>query len=305
MHFRIGIDVGGTNVRFGVFDELSLCQEIRINADFSILCQQYPSAEAQEKIVTMLAEQVTKIQKQYLNIASIGIGFPGFVDPISQKVLMSPNLPGLKDVDLNLALFALTGVPVKTENDALVAAYGEYHLLKATNPTISNLIYLGLGTGVGGGLILNGKPYSGVNGVAMEIGHLIIVPQGRLCGCGNMGCMERYASASGISATYYQACGVEKSAAAIAEMAAQGDRNAVEAYQIAGQSLAFALAHILKIVDVRDVVIGGGVSAGWQWLQEPFTTQLNQMLIPVLKNKINIQISSAGDIAGMLGASML
>jgi glucokinase len=126
-----------------------------------------------------------------------------------------------------------------------------------------------------------------------------------LCGCGNYGCMERYASASGVAFSYQQATGTLRTAAEIAELAQVGDTQALAAYALAGKSLAQALAHILKVIDVTDVVIGGGMSAAWPLLKSSFENQLNQDLIPVLRGKIQIQPSHMGDTAGMIGAAML
>jgi glucokinase len=201
----------------------------------------------------------------------------------------------------------LVALPVITENDALAAAYGEY----AAHVTQSrNLLYLGLGTGVGGGLILNGQPFQGQHGVAMEVGHIIVRPQSlhadaRPCGCGNYGCMEQYASASGVAISYAQLTGQQCAAHEIAMHAAAGDNAAIEAYRVAGSSLAQALAHILKVVDVTDIIIGGGMSAGWLHMQLAFQEQLECDLIPALRGKVNIMISHVGDHAGMLGAAML
>jgi glucokinase len=139
----------------------------------------------------------------------------------------------------------------------------------------------------------------------MEVGHIIVVPGGRLCGCGNRGCMEQYASASGVSITYFEASGERCSAAEIAARAKAGDKNAMAAYNLAGETLAQALAHILKVIDVTDVVVGGGMSAGWQSMQHAFQQRLDQDLIPALRGKVNVRISDMHDQAGIIGAAML
>lgn len=308
MALLIGIDVGGTNLRLGLIEHSGdllkprLLHEQRVHADFSGLCHQHSSEVAWQKILETLANAILNMRNDYPQVTGVGIGFPGFVDPHTQKIAQSPNLPGLCHVDLSHDLRNIIGLPVVTENDALAAAYGEFMVLQARP---QHLIYLGLGTGVGGGLILNQQPFPGQNGVAMEVGHIITQPHGRLCGCGNYGCMERYASASGVALTYQEARGVLRTAAEIAELAHAGDAQAMAAFALAGQSLAQALAHILKVIDVTDVVIGGGMSAAWPLLQPSFETQLDQDLIPVLRGKIQVQISRMGDTAGILGAAML
>lgn len=313
MALMLGIDVGGTNLRLGVVqcsdehahgNSARVLEEMRFQADFSGLCKSSADTPelAWQTILSTIASAINTVRKKYPQLAAVGIGFPGFIDPHTQTISQSPNLPGLSNVDLSADLGALIGLPVITENDALAAAFGEF--VAAAKP-VDNLIYLGLGTGVGGGLILNRRPFQGQHGVAMEIGHIITSPDGRLCGCGNHGCMEQYASASGVSISYQQATGEHCSAAEIAARANTGDKHAVAAYTLAATSLAQALAHILKVIDVTDIVLGGGMSAGWPLMQQAFQQQLDQDLIPVLRGKVNVHISNMGDQAGIIGAAML
>ena len=311
MALLIGIDVGGTNLRLGVVEvdnaaqaKPRLLEETRFQADFSSLCKQYQQAPelAWRKILETTANAIHTVASKYPQVCAVGIGFPGFIAPDTQQILQSPNLPGLRNVDLSADLGALTGLPVVTENDALVAAYGEYVMHPER---IRNLIYLGLGTGVGGGLILNGQPFQGQHGVAMEVGHIIVQENGRPCGCGNAGCMEQYASASGVALSYLEASQLQRSAAEIAHLAEAGDQAAHAAYALAGKSLAQALAHILKVIDVCEVVIGGGMSGAWTLLAPSFQQQLEHDLIPALRGKIKVSVSTMGDQAGIMGAAML
>jgi glucokinase len=193
-------------------------------------------------------------------------------------------------------------IPVITENDALAAAYGEYML---QTPRQKDVLYIGLGTGVGGGLIVNGQPFPGQHGVAMEIGHLIYEPDGRPCGCGNRGCMEQYASASGVSLSYFNAAQQHCQSLEVAILAGDGDPDALAAYALAGTALAATLAHILKVVDVSNIVIGGGMSGGWALMKEAFELRLEQDLIPALRGKTKVSISNVGDHAGIFGAAIL
>lgn len=311
MAITIGMDVGGTNLRVGVFDALTLLEETRFLADFSGICGQNPPQIAWQKILDCLAASINAVRNRYPEAQTIGIGFPGFIDPQTGNIAQSPNFPGLENVNLAKDLSALLGKKVVVENDANAAAYGEFCLLNQSgylnqaDKKTDGLIYLGLGTGVGGGLVIAGKPLVGQHGCAMEAGHLIVEPNGRLCGCGNHGCLEQYASASGVAKTYFAATGQQFTAANIAALAGQGDVHALEAYDIAAQTLAQALASMLKVVDVSDVVIGGGMVAAWHLMQTTFFARLNQDLIPVLRGKVRVNISTAQDMAGMLGAAIL
>lgn len=299
--YRLGLDVGGTNLRLGVFSDLTLVEEVRFQANYSALCKENSSAQAWQQILYVTADAIHSLLDKY-PIQAIGIGFPGFIDPKSGILAQSPNLPGLIDVNLGQDLSDLLGLPVRVENDANAAAYGEFCQL---GQPAGGLLYLGLGTGVGAGLVVNGKVWAGQHGYALEAGHIIVVPDGRLCGCGNQGCVEQYASATGISRAYAEVTDQEKSAFDIALAAKAGDSHALAIYADAGSKLAQMLASVLKVIDVEDVVIGGGVVAAWPLLQPAFEQRLEHDLIPVLRGKINVHISRTGDIAGMLGAALL
>lgn len=298
----IGVDVGGTNLRIGVVDGLKVIDEQRIHADFSHLCRDNPPAIALPAIHAALAESLAATMQKFPEIAGVGIGFPGFIDPVTGRISQSPNLPGLRDIDLVTPLRKSLRVPVIVENDALAAAYGEYALAGLDVP---GLIYLGLGTGVGGGLIHRGRPFPGEHGVAMEVGHIIVEPGGRSCGCGNQGCMERYSSASGVALSYFESTGLTRETFEIAALASSGDKQALAAFEMAGEKLAQALAHILKVVDVSNVIIGGGMSLAWPFMNPAFERRLEADLIPALRGKVSIAPSHADDQAGIIGAAML
>lgn len=299
----IGVDVGGTNIRFGVFEGAKLIRETRLEANFSQLCSALSADAAATEIVRIMSREIGDILKKNPKVKTIGIGFPGFIHPETKRILQSPNLPGLRDFDLRGELSRCLAMPVVLENDANAAAYGEYCL--ADKPE-GGLVYVGLGTGVGGGLIdKEGRLYSGQHGMAMEIGHIMVELDGRQCGCGNKGCMEQYASASGVVISYFLATKKQDSAANIALLAESGDSAALEAYRLAANALAQALASIIKVIDVKNIVIGGGLTGAWGFMQQAFNQRLEADLIPALRGKVQVNISSANDRAGMLGAAML
>lgn len=298
----LGVDIGGTNVRVGVFSELTLVHETRFNANFSQVCKNHPSQQAWQMILDTVTQGIAPVLTQFPNVISIGIGFPGFIDPHTAIIAQSPNFPGLRNINLQQDLTVLLDKKVLVMNDANAAAYGEYCL--AGEP-VDGLIYLGLGTGVGGGIIINHWPYAGRHGCAMEVGYIIIEHNGRQCGCGNRGCLEQYASASGVAYSYFNATHIQLSSAEIASLAQQGDMHAQAAFALAGQTLAQTLASLLKVVDVPNVVIGGGMASAWPLMQATFEQHLQHDLIPVLRGKVHVRISQAHDVAGMLGAAIL
>ncbi len=302
MALALGIDVGGTNIRFGVFEGEKLVEITRLEANIGVVCRALSFETAPTEVIHILSDEIHALVKKYPTIKTVGIGFPGFINPNTKRIMQSPNLPHLKDFDLSAQLSQTINLPVALENDANAAAYGELCLLGNAS---ASLMYIGLGTGVGGGLILNGKIYAGQHGCAMEVGHIITKPEGRQCGCGNLGCMETYASATGVSTTYFELTNLQKSAAEIATLADAGDTAAIAAFEIAANALAQALASIAKVVDVQNIVIGGGMSQAWHLMQNAFNVRLQADLITVLRDKISIKISTANDTAGMLGAAMV
>lgn len=301
--YLVGVDVGGTNLRVAVVNKGRVVWEQRVKADFAAFCRDRTPEQSLDFILDTLSGAIQEAIARYRQVSAVGIGFPGFIDPISQRVSQSPNLPGLYNINLVTPLTRALGVPVVVENDALAAAYGEYF---AAAGYTGSMVYLGLGTGVGGGAVLDGKIYPGSHGVAMEVGHLIIEPGGRLCGCGNRGCLEQYASASGVQLTYAELTGDGGlDAEIVAALAREGDAQAIAAYRRAGESLAKGLACILKVLDVPRVVIGGGMSRSWSLMKEAFDARLEADLIPALRGRVDVRISQSGDQAGVVGAAML
>ena len=302
----LGVDVGGTNIRFGVFDGNKLIDSIRMEANLSQACKDVSAEIAAFEVVRILSSEIVNIIDKHTQIKAVGIGFPGFIHPESKKIIQSPNLPGLSYFDLRHALTTILDLPVTIENDANAAAFGEYCLANnRSQNSEQSLIYLGLGTGVGSGLVLNGKPYLSQHGAAMEIGHMIVEPNGRQCGCGNKGCMEQYASATGVAATYFIATNKQLTAHQIAALAKAGDQFALQSYELAAHVLGQTLANLLKVLDVRNIVIGGGMTSAWPLMQIAFKSRFEADLIPALRGNIQINVSSAQDTAGMLGAAML
>ena len=304
MSTYIGIDVGGTNLRLGVVANGVVIEEMRLQANFSAICKQHAASIAWQQILDITASLIKSALRRHPAVTAVGIGFPGFIDPLTQTILHSPNLPGLVNVNFGTDLAAIINLPVIVENDALAAAYGEFCAVRAS-VTQKNMLYIGLGTGVGGGLIVNGKPFAGEHGMAMEIGHIITVPAGRLCGCGNFGCMEQYASASGVALSYAELTAVNTTADAIATLARGGDLHALQAYSMAADNLAIACAHMIKILDVSLVLIGGGMSQAWDLLSPSFQRTLEDQLIPLSRSHIDLRLSTSGDQAGMIGAALL
>ncbi len=300
-----GVDVGGTNLRFGLFREAACLQESRQEVDLVQRCRAISDpGTVREFVLDLLVEGIMALRSEYPLLRRIGVAFPGFIDS-GGMLLQSPNISGLAGFPLQEALSRKLGLEVVVENDANAAAYGEFWTLFQQRPALQNLLYLGLGTGVGGGWVHGGKVWRGEHGMAMEAGHIIVVPGGRHCGCGNRGCLEQYASAPGLAASYAGISGVAAQPGAIAAMARKGNPEALMAFRTVGETLGQALAHILKVADVTVVRIGGGLSSAWDCFSGVLGCRLDQDLIPSLRGKVDVQQGNSDDLAGMRGAALL
>jgi len=300
----LGIDVGGTNLRFGVFDEDRLLASYQIEWNLHQRCAEASSEQAPQLVVEALASGYHRLREQCPEIQGVGVAFPGFIN--GQGVLLqSPNLPQLLHFPLEQALQETLQVPVLLENDANAAAFGTYISEKAHDPHLQDLIYAGLGTGVGGGWIHQGRPWRGENGAAMEIGHLIVVPGGRRCGCGNQGCLEQYASAQGLVSSYLEISGMAADPRIIAQLARDGNPQAQQAFGILAEHLGQALAHLTKVLDCREIRVGGGLSQAWDCFGDTLQQKLQKYMIPALSDTVQLMPGNGDDQAGIWGAASL
>ncbi|MFQ5355062.1 MAG: ROK family protein [Mariprofundaceae bacterium] len=300
----LAADVGGTNIRIAVVDRAGrILSREKKRTFFSGIRHSSPE-EAEAWILDSLLTPLKKMRALFPEAEAAGIGFPGFFEGLSGLLASSPNLPMLENVDLSSVLSNRLDLPVLVQNDALTAAIGEFHF--GSNEEHESLIHLTLGTGVGGGLIIGNSPYPGDGGMAMEIGHLQVEKNGRLCGCGGNGCLETYASASAVAARYAEASGkTGEDAQGVYQRALDGNKVARKIIEEAGSYLGMALAETVKILDVRNISISGGLTAAWSMLLPPMQSSLQEKLIPPLRKQVSVSLSSLGDYAGLLGASVL
>jgi glucokinase len=274
MNYAIGVDLGGTNLRAAVVDEsgqmLSRCE---LSAEVG---------RGREHVVNDLCGAVERLREQMraqapeARLLGIGAGVPGLMDSETGRLVASPNLPGWSDYDVRGEIERRLGTTVILENDANAAAVGEQWLGAAAG--VESMCMYTLGTGVGGGIILNGRPWRGWNGMAGELGHSCVEPNGHACGCGSHGCLEQYASATAVVRMAGEALAtgvdsemseVEESEAktldarAVYECAMHGDGPARLVYARVGRALGMALAAEVNSMNLPIYVIGGGVSSGW------------------------------------------
>jgi glucokinase len=268
--YSIGVDLGGTNLRIAAVD-----------SDGKLLAKLTTGAEVQRGRDFVIGEMCNAIESAQIRfrdsgqLVGIGIGVPGFIDMDTGTVVRSPNLPDWINFPVRDQIQKKLGTTVILENDANAAAMGEKWLGAGRNT--DHMAMYTLGTGVGGGLIFNGRLWHGMNGMANELGHFNVEPEGHPCGCGSRGCLEQYASATAIVRMAHEAIDsghapdlaegargdVEFSARGIYQLALQHHESAQKIYQTVGRALAIGIGGMVNALNLPMYVIGGGVSSAW------------------------------------------
>lgn len=296
-------DLGGTHLRAATVD-----QNGRIHSRFK---QNTPQVADASAIVDAIVSAVREFQKAG-DISAVSLVVPGTVKVEEGAVVKAPNLPCLDGFPLAAALTEQLGLPAILENDANAAAVGE--MWQGAAVGCKTIICVTLGTGVGGGIILDGKLWRGVDGSAAEIGHMCVDPFGGVaCTCGSRGCLEVFASATAIVRMTREASprypdsvlqGVEDlTAEMIFEAGQQGDELALEIFRRMGVYLGIGLANLINILNPEIIVIGGGVVNGWELFEKHMHQQVEERAFPLLR--VKIVRAKCGDDAGLLGAARL
>jgi glucokinase len=268
--FAIGVDLGGTNLRIAAVDGAGKMLE-KITTSTEVV-------RGRDQVIDEMCGAIQKIVDKLSDtgvLAGIGIGVPGIIEMQTGMLRDSPNLPGWHNYPVRDEIERRLKTTVVLENDANVAALGEKWLGAAT--AVDDMIMLTLGTGVGGGIVLGGKIWHGMTGMAGEPGHINVEPNGHPCNCGSRGCLEQIASATAVrrmAAEAIQAGDAPHMAKAmkepaeftskvIYELAMQGDAPAQAIFQRVGRALGTALADLVNIFNIPMYVIGGGVASAW------------------------------------------
>ena len=239
-----------------------------------------------------------------------GLALAALVNFRQGKILSSPNLPELNDLPLAEILAKSLQLKVVLENDATAAAIGEHWL--GSSKSVENSVFVTLGTGVGGGLILEGRPYRGSDGTAGEIGHICVEPEGLQCGCGNRGCVEQYSSATAIvriareqiaGGRSSKLTGSDFSAKDVFDAAVANDSVAIEAFRVMGSRLGIALADLVDVLNPDLIVIGGGAAGGWDFFIDHARIEINERAFRHPAQTVQLVRASLGNSAGILGAA--
>ncbi|MBM4158886.1 MAG: ROK family protein [Ignavibacteria bacterium] len=307
----IGIDIGGTNTKFGLVD-----QKGRIIARGHIRTNEYDTFELfLTELVNVVKEKAEKYKDDY-KIAGYGVGVPNG-NYFSGMVKDAPNLKWKEEINFIEQLENLTGVKSYITNDANAAAIGEKLFGKAKD--MNDFIVITLGTGLGSGIYCGGKLLYGSTGLAGEIGHIIVKEEGRLCGCGRKGCLETYASATGIVNTVLKKLKREErksilrqihkrkiESVDIYEAALKGDELALEAFEFTGRILGKALANVVAVTSPEAIFLTGGLSKAGDIIFKPAIRYFENELFNSLKGTVKILESGLkGSDAAVLGAAAL
>jgi glucokinase len=299
------VDLGGTHLRVALIDDGG-----RI---FKQLKQETPKGDSALCIVNALVNAAQQWDSDKLPVVATSIMVPGAVDSEKAVVLQAPNLPSLVNFELKAELEHRLGWPVFLENDANAAAVGEMWMGAAR--CCRDVISVTLGTGVGGGVILDGKLWRGSHGSAGEIGHTTVDPfSGLKCKCGNTGCLELFASATAIVRMTRENLAMfpesplkseELTAAKVYEAGRNGDELALAVFRRFGMYLGIGLANLINLIDPQIIVISGGAVNGWDLFAPEMYRQVEERAFRTTAQQVKIARAECGDNAGLLGAARL
>ena len=310
---RIGIDVGGTNVKLALVDDkgnITYSNSVPTRAEMGY---EYTVNNIKQAIRDLLVE--TKLSTK--DIEGIGFGFPGQVDYKSGVVRLAPNIPGWVDVPIAKLIEDEFKIPTRVDNDVRCAALGELNY--GAGKGCENLICITVGTGIGSGLIINGKLVRGASNAAGEIGHIKLqMHDGPICGCGDTGCMEAFASGPSIVAmaenyirggksTKFRemANGAQITPYIVGEAAKAGDPVAKRIFTIMGEYIGIGLASVVNLLNPEKIIVGGGVADAGDLLLNPMKQTLKDRAMKIAGDAVEIVPAQLGNTAGVIGASLL
>ena len=303
----IAADLGGTNLRTAAVDENG--------AILFRTSRKTPRGEHADEIVRAIVESALECQKNCPEFAvkAISAAVPGTTSVECGLIFKAPNLPALDNFQISAALEKELGIKAIIENDANAAAIGENW--RGAAKGFADSIMVMLGTGVGGGIIIDGKILRGKDGTAGEIGHICVEPCGAACGCGSRGCVEQYSSASAIVRLAKQLAAqfpksslnqnLQLTAHGVYQAGMAGDELALEVFRQMGFYLGIALAGLTNVLNPEAIVIGGGASAGWKLFFPHLKKTISQRSYREPAARAQILPAALGDDAGIIGAARI
>jgi len=292
--FTAGFDLGGTQLKFGLLDG-----EGRL-----ILKDKAPTPATIGGLMELIGQLWRSLKAAAPGpVMAAGFGFPGIYDLRDRKILQSPNYTELDEFALYPEIGRVIDAPFLVDNDANMAAYGEWAF--GAGRGVSSLVLLTVGTGIGGGIILDGKLWQGSCGYAGEIGHIVVNPDGERCKCGIQGCLEAEAAAPAIVRKYAALSGIAAapSAEEIYRRAESGEAAAVAAYASAGRFLGIGLGMLINLLNPGLILLGGGVMTSGELLLRPAVEEARRRSYKASFACCPIERASLGNDAGTIGAA--
>jgi len=292
--FDAGFDIGGTQIKYGLVD-----RDGRL-----VRKGKARSPETMPGILAALEETWTTLKRQAPGpVRSCGFGIAGFYSVKERKILQSPNYPVLNGYPLLAALRKFIEVPIRLGNDANMAAYGEFR--HGAGQGARSLVLLTVGTGIGGGIIIDGKLWEGQGGFAGEIGHITVNPEGDRCGCGSRGCLETEASAPRLVRNYQALTGRTDvtDSRQVYLLAKDGDPAARESFRRLAYWLGIGIGTIINLLNPGKVLIGGGVVSAGKILLGPLEEEVRRRSHSVPFAGCRIEKAALGNDAGLVGAA--
>ena len=298
--FTIGLDLGGTNLRAAAVD--------RAGKLLDSISGKTAYAEGREAIVHDMVEAISTLRNRFTgNLAGIGVAVPGFITLEDGIIRNSNNLASLENFAIRDELSRRLGTPVILENDANAAALGEQWIGAGRN--VSDLVLISLGTGIGGGIISGGKILRGSHGMAGEIGHITVVPNGNPCGCGNRGCVEKHASAIAITAMARMlGLGDDLTPKEVYELALAGTEKSEKAHIIfssMGESLGILLAMLVNTFNFPLYLLSGGLTGAWDLFAPAMIAEASRRSFTFRASFPRVEKAQLGNEAGLYGAAYL
>ena len=293
----LGIDIGGTTSKLG------LVRDGKVVARERIATTGHADDHAFADALAETAEQLISGHSE--PFVGIGIGAPN-ANQLTGIIEMAPNLPWKHDVPLGRMMSDRLGVPANLGNDANAAALGEWRY--GAGRGIDDLLVVTLGTGVGSGFIVNGRLVLGSAGNAGELGHTILLPDGRACTCGRKGCLEAYVSIRGMLATYTEEGGAANptDVKTIADLAHAGDTAAIACFQLTTEWLSIGLANAVCATGPKRIVLFGGIARNGDLLMAPLRERFHANLLNIYQGRVDLTVSALpDDDAALLGAAAL
>ncbi len=297
--YYLAIDLGGTKITAAVADETG---KTIVRKTISTEAHKGKKAVL-DNLVGLGKELIKTAGLKSAQISMIGIGAPGPVLPAEGIVVEAPNLPGWDRVPLKELMEEAFKRPVLVQNDANAAALAEN--LMGAGKGAQNMIYITVSTGIGGGLIINGKLYEGSRGTAGEVGHMIIKENGPLCSCGARGCLEALASGTALGKMGEKIFNRKIDAVEIEKMAIAGDRKAQELIKIVANYLGVGVSNLVNLLNPEVIVIGGGMSNLGNLLLEPVRKYVYENALVMSSQNVKIVKAKFGKDAGIQGAIAL